>query len=289
VGRHHAGCVGDGRAELTRGRAGEAARWRALPGATVDLSSLDPAATDGAPGDKEATAASFADLSSRLASLQERLFAEQARSLLVVLQAIDAGGKDGTIKHLFRGFNPAGARVVSFRAPSEDERAHDFLWRVHRHTPARGEVVVFNRSHYEDVLVVRVHELVPEGVWRPRYELIRHFEENLAAAGTTVVKLLLHISREEQAERFRARLSDPTKQWKFRRGDLDDRARWADYQAAFAEAIERTTTDQAPWYVVPADRKWYRNWAVSQILLETLEALDPRYPPGEDVAGVTIE
>jgi PPK2 family polyphosphate:nucleotide phosphotransferase len=216
------------------------------------------------------------------------LFAEGSLSVLVVLQAIDAGGKDGTVKHLFKGLNPASCRVVSFRAPSDEERAHDFLWRVHRQTPARGEVVVFNRSHYEDVLVVRVQGLAPESVWRPRFELIRDFEHNLAVAGTTVVKLFLHISAEEQAERFRARLADPTKQWKFRRGDLDDRARWADYQTAFAEAIAETSTDEAPWYVVPADRKWFRNFAVTTILIDTLEALDPRYPPGEDLAGVVV-
>ena len=216
------------------------------------------------------------------------MFAEGSRSVLVVLQAIDAGGKDGTVKHLFKGLNPSSCRVVSFRAPSDEERAHDFLWRVHRRTPARGEVVVFNRSHYEDVLVVRVQGLAPESVWRPRFELIRDFEHNLAVAGTTVVKLFLHISPEEQAERFRARLADPTKQWKFRRGDLDDRARWADYQAAFAEAIAETSTDEAPWYVVPADRKWFRNFAATTILIDTLEALDPRYPPGEDLAGVVV-
>ncbi|MGH9155821.1 MAG: PPK2 family polyphosphate kinase [Acidimicrobiales bacterium] len=270
--------------------ASAAARWRIRPGRGVDLAAIDAGDTGGAPGDKDATVATFPHLHGRLAVLQEQLFAEQSRSLLVVLQAIDAGGKDGTVKHLFKGLNPSSCRVVSFRAPSEEELAHDFLWRVHRHVPARGEVAVFNRSHYEDVLVVRVHELVPESAWRPRYGLIRHFEENLAAAGTTVVKLFLHISPDEQAERFRDRLADPTKQWKFRRGDLDDRARWTDFEAAFAEAIEETTTDGAPWYVVPADRKWFRNWAVSQILVETLEVLGPRYPPPpDDLAGVVIE
>jgi PPK2 family polyphosphate:nucleotide phosphotransferase len=262
-------------------------RWRVEPGAGVDLAGIDTRSTEGTSG-KEETTASFDDLSERLAALQERLWAEHTRSLLVVLQAIDAGGKDGTVKHLFRGLNPAGARVVSFRAPTEDELDHDFLWRVHKHTPGRGDVVVFNRSHYEDVLVVRVHGYVPEAVWRPRYERINDFEANLAGAGTTVVKLFLHLSPEEQAERFRARIEDPAKRWKFRRADLDERARWDDYQAAFQEAIARTSTEAAPWYVVPADRKWYRNWAVSRILLETLEELDPRYPPGEDLAGVVV-
>ena len=263
-------------------------RWRVAPGTTVDLGAVDPASTDGCPG-KDAAVAAFDGLHARLAELQQRLWAEHRRSLLVVLQAIDVGGKDGTVKHLFRGLNPAGARVVSFRAPSEEELEHDFLWRVHRHTPAQGEVVVFNRSHYEDVLVVRVRELAPESVWRPRYRYINDFEANLAAAGTVVVKLLLHISKEEQAERLRARLEDPTKRWKFRVGDLEERARWDRYQAAFAEAVSRTSTEDAPWYVVPADRKWYRNWVVSTILVETLESLDPQYPPGDDLAGVVVE
>jgi len=262
-------------------------RWRVRPRATVDLAHVDPRSTDGM-ASKDKAAPLLPDLHASLRGLQERLFAEHRQSLLVVLQAIDAGGKDGTIKHLFCGLNPAGAQVVSFRAPSEDELAHDFLWRVHLRTPGKGEVVVFNRSHYEDVLVVRVHELVPEDVWRPRYELINQFEANLAAAGTRVVKVFLHISKDEQAERFRDRIDDPTKCWKFRAGDLDDRARWDDYQVAFGEAITRTSTEQAPWYVVPADHKWYRNWAVSRIVIETLEAMDPRYPPCDDLKGVVV-
>ena len=263
-------------------------RWRIAPSAKVDLAAIDPGTTEGM-SSKAKAADAFPDLHDQLRNLQERLFAEQRRSLLVVLQAIDAGGKDGTIKHLFAGLNPAGAHVVSFGVPSEDERAHDFLWRVHRQTPGQGEVVVFNRSHYEDVLVVRVKELVPEDVWRPRYEIINHFEANLAAAGTQVVKLFLHISKEEQAERFRARLEDPTKCWKFRVGDLDDRAQWDDYQQAFEEAISRTSTDDAPWYVIPADHKWYRNWAVSRIVIDTLEAMNPHYPPCDDLKGVVVE
>jgi PPK2 family polyphosphate:nucleotide phosphotransferase len=266
----------------------ESDRWRVAPGTTVDLTALDPRSTDGVTGKDEAAEA-IPDLHDRLRSLQERLWAEHERSVLVVLQAIDAGGKDGAIKHLFAGLNPAGARVVSFKAPSEDELAHDFLWRIHQHTPGRGEMVIFNRSHYEDVLVVRVHQLVPEDVWRPRYEPINSFEANLAAAGTTVVKLFLHISKDEQAQRFRDRVEDPTKCWKFRVGDLEDRKRWDDYRGAFEEAISRTSTEQSPWYVVPADRKWFRNWAVSRILVETLEAIDPRYPPCEDLGGVVIE
>lgn len=262
-------------------------RWLVKPGTMLHLEEIDPGSTKGSPG-KERAAKAVAGISERLFGLQERLWAEHSRSLLVVLQAIDAGGKDGTVKHVFGGLNPAGCRVVPFRAPGDDDLDHDFLWRVHRHTPAKGEVVVFNRSHYEDVLVVRVHNYVSEDVWRPRYRLINDFEENLAAAGTTVVKLFLHISRQEQAKRMRARIEDPTKRWKFRLADLEERARWDDYQAAFEEAITRTSTETAPWYVIPADHKWYRNWAVSNIIVETLEKLDPRYPPGDDVAGVVV-
>ncbi len=267
---------------------GDAARWRVAPGSTVHLGKIDPRSTDGAPGDKAGTEPVLENLHGQLAGLQERLYAEGERSLLVVLQAIDAGGKDGTVKHLFRGLNPAGCRVVSFKVPSEEERSHDFLWRVHAKTPARGEVALFNRSHYEDVLVVRVHDLVPEAVWRPRYDLINDFEANLVASGTRIVKLYLHISREEQAERLQARIDDPTKRWKFRKADLVERAFWDDYMAAFEEAIGATSTASAPWYVVPADRKWYRNWAVSRILVETLDDMSPQYPPAEDLTGVVV-
>ena len=266
----------------------DADRWRVRPGSRVDLAAIDTRSTEGAPGAKADTTALFPALREQLREVQERLWAEHDQSLLIVLQAMDAGGKDGTVKHLFRGINPVGAGVASFRAPSQEELEHDFLWRVHKQTPAKGEVVVFNRSHYEDVLVVRVHELVPEDVWRPRYEVINQFEASLAAAGTRVIKLFLHISKEEQADRFRDRLEDPTKRWKFRVGDLKERAFWDDYQAAFAEALERTSTDAAPWYVVPADRKWYRNWVVSQIVLGTLEDMKPEYPPEEDLDGVVI-
>lgn len=264
-------------------------RWRVRPGSSVDLSAIDTRDAGGAPGDKDATVQATALLTTRLGELQERLWAEGRRSLLVVLQALDAGGKDGTVKHVFRGINPAGVRVTSFKAPSEEERAHDFLWRVHREVPKRGEIGVFNRSHYEDVLVARVEGLVPEEVWRPRYDAIWAWEHHLSAEGTVVVKLFLHISRDEQGERFRERLDDPTKHWKFDRADLAVRDRWDDYQAAYAEAIERTTTDEAPWYVIPADRKWFRNWAVSSILVDTLEAIDPQFPePADDLTGIEI-
>ncbi len=263
--------------------------WRIRPGAALDLGAVDPRDPVGAPGDKDETNEATALLGIRLAELQERLWAEGTRSVLLVLQALDAGGKDGTVKHVLRSVNPAGARVTSFKAPTEEERAHDFLWRVHQGVPAAGEVGVFNRSHYEDVLVVRVDELVPEEVWRPRYDAIWAWEAHLAASGTEIIKVHLHISPEEQAERLQARLDDPTKHWKFRVADLDVRTQWDEYRAAYTEAIERTTTDEAPWYVVPADRKWYRNWAVSTILVDHLERLDPQYPEcPDDLTGVEV-
>jgi PPK2 family polyphosphate:nucleotide phosphotransferase len=263
--------------------------WRVRPGTPLDLSAIDTRDAGTAPGDKEATVEATALLTTRLGELQERLWAEQRRSLLVVLQALDAGGKDGTVKHVFRGVNPAGVRVTSFKAPSDEELAHDFLWRVHKAVPARGEIGVFNRSHYEDVLVARVAGLVPESVWRPRYDAIWAWEHHLAAEGTVIVKLFLHISKEEQAERFRERLDDPAKHWKFNRADLAVRDEWDDYQVAYTEAIERTTTDESPWYVIPADRKWFRNWAVSSVLVDTLEAMAPQFPDQtDDLTGIEI-
>jgi PPK2 family polyphosphate:nucleotide phosphotransferase len=271
-------------------RRGDRQRWRVAPGKPVDLARIDTSSTAGVPGDKAETEAALPALWDQLGELQERLYAESKRSLLVVLQAMDAGGKDGTIKNVFRGTNPQGVRVASFKAPTEEELAHDFLWRIHSQVPRHGEIGVFNRSHYEDVLVVRVHDLVPKAVWKERYSLIRHFERALIAGGTTVVKLYLHISEDEQAERLQARVDDETKHWKFRIGDLAERERWDDYRAAFEDAIAETSTADAPWYVVPADRKWYRNWAVLRILVETLQAMDPQFPPPEDdIASVVVD
>jgi PPK2 family polyphosphate:nucleotide phosphotransferase len=264
-------------------------RWRITPGDDVDLGAIATDSTAGAPGDKEATRASFPELWVKLHDLQERFYAESKRSLLVVLQAMDAGGKDGTIEHVFKGMNPQGVRVATFKAPTELELAHDFLWRVHQQVPKDGEIGVFNRSHYEDVLVVRVHDLVPKHEWKARYEHIRAFERTLVESGTTIVKLFLHISKEEQRQRLQARLDDPTKHWKFNVADLSERECWADYQRAFEHAIAETASEDAPWYVVPADRKWYRNWAVLRILTETLEELDPQFPPPkDDLSGVVI-
>ena len=248
------------------------------PGASAQIAKIDPRGTPGAPGNRAATEAATARLSQELIELQERLWAEGRRSLLVVLQAMDAGGKDGVIRKVFSGVNPQGCRVTSFKAPSEEEQAHDFLWRVHKAVPRAGEIGIFNRSHYEDVLIVRVHDLVPKAVWSKRYAAIEHFEAHLAASGTTIVKFFLHISREEQAERFRRRQASPEKRWKFRPEDLAESRHWDAYQDAFEDALTKTSTAAAPWYAVPADRKWYRDWAVLSVLVETVREMDPRYP-----------
>ena len=253
-------------------------RWRVPPGAHVHLDRRDPASTAGAPGDRARTEAATAPLHEELLSLQDRLWAESSRSLLVVLQGLDASGKDGTIRHVFRGVNPQGTNVASFKQPTAEDQAHDFLWRVHRRTPAAGEITIFNRSHYEDVLVVRVHDLVPETQWRARYDLINAFEQVLAHGGTTTLKFFLHVSYDEQGRRLQERLTQPDKRWKARAADFVERHHWDAYHEAYAEALQKTSTDTAPWYVIPSDHKWFRNWAVSQVLLATLEKIDPQYP-----------
>jgi PPK2 family polyphosphate:nucleotide phosphotransferase len=256
--------------------------FRVAPGARVLLADYDPEAKIGFHGGKNEGKLALPPLNERLSILQERLWAESKRSLLVVIQAIDTGGKDGTIRNVFSGVNPQGVRVVGFGKPSEVELAHDYLWRIHKETPQDGYIKVFNRSHYEDVLVVRVHQLVTEDVWSRRFGHIRDFERMLADEGTTIVKVYLNISKEEQRKRLQARLDEPDKHWKFNKADLADRAMWDDYQRAFEEAITETATDHAPWYVVPANRKWYRNLVVSSILIETLERMDPKYPEPEE-------
>jgi PPK2 family polyphosphate:nucleotide phosphotransferase len=258
------------------------AALRVAPETRIRLADIDPGATHG--WDKEAAATALDARLARLGDLQDRLWAEARRSVLVVLQGIDAAGKDGTINKVMEAFNPQGCPVTSFKVPSTEELAHDFLWRVHKAVPRKGEIGIFNRSHYEDVLVVRVHSLVPKTVWSKRYAQINEFERMLAANGTTIVKFCLSIDRDEQRERFQARYDDPTKRWKFSMGDLEERTRWDDYQAAFDEALSRTSTEWAPWYVIPANRKWFRNLAVATILAETLADLRPKYPPvAEDV------
>jgi PPK2 family polyphosphate:nucleotide phosphotransferase len=225
-----------------------------------------------------------------LAELQYRLYAEQKQALLIVLQGIDAAGKDGTIRRVFSTFNPQGCSVTPFKVPTPEERGHDFLWRVHKKAPGSGHITIFNRSHYEDVLVVRVHDLVPRSVWSKRYAQINEFEKMLAANGTTIIKFLLLISKDEQRQRFRKRLDDPTRNWKFSREDVEKRKYWDDYLDAFEDAVNRCARPHAPWYCIPADRKWHRNLVISEIVKETLEEMDPRIPRSrEDLSGIVIE
>jgi PPK2 family polyphosphate:nucleotide phosphotransferase len=256
--------------------------YRVDPDSDVDWAEHDPDAKTGFEGGKKDGKAAQPALNQRLADLQHRLWAESRQSLLVILQAMDTGGKDGTIRNVFRTVNPQGVHVRNFGTPSEQELAHDYLWRVHQHTPEDGVIAIFNRSHYEDVLVARVHELVPLEVWSRRYRHIREFERMLADEGTRIVKIFLNISKEEQAERLRARLDRPDKKWKFRKSDLQDRNLWDEFHSAYRQAIEETSTDYGPWYVVPANRKWYRNLVVSSILIQTLESMDPQYPKAEE-------
>jgi PPK2 family polyphosphate:nucleotide phosphotransferase len=251
------------------------------PGTRVRLDALDAGASFG--HDKDDAQAKVAADVGRLAALQERLWAEGRRRVLIVLQGMDASGKDGTIKHVMTGFHPLGCRVVGFGVPSSVELAHDYLWRVHNVVPGNGEIVIFNRSHYEDVLVVRVHELVPKARWSRRYDQINDFESTLAAEGTTILKFFLHISLDEQLERFRERYDDPTKRWKFKLGDLEERKRWSEYMRSYEDALSRCSTDVAPWYIVPADRKWFRNLAIADIVADTLQDLKPAYPVRADL------
>jgi PPK2 family polyphosphate:nucleotide phosphotransferase len=250
------------------------------PGSRVRLARRDHRETFG--WDKDDAETELGRQLVRLAELQDRLWAEAKRSVLVVLQGIDAAGKDGTINKVMEAFNPQGCPVTSFKVPSAEELAHDFLWRVHDKVPRKGEIGIFNRSHYEDVLVVRVHDLVPRKVWSTRYDQINDFERILSDNGTTIVKFFLAIDRDEQRERFQARFDDPTKRWKFSMGDLEERKLWDDYQAAFDDALSKTSTADAPWYVIPANRKWFRNLAVATILADTIAALRPTYPPVAD-------
>jgi PPK2 family polyphosphate:nucleotide phosphotransferase len=248
------------------------------PGEKVRLRDFDPDDASAVPRDKDECISKSEKLSAKLGDLQELLFAEHKHKLLVVLQGMDTSGKDGTVRHVMRGVSPQSVRVASFKKPTQLELEHDFLWRVHAQAPAAGEIVIFNRSHYEDVLVVRVHDLVPKDIWRKRYGQINDFEKMLTETGTTMLKFFLHISKKEQAERLQARIDDPTKRWKFQRGDIDERKLWDDYQKAYEDAIEKTSTQWAPWIVVPADKKWVRNYVVAKTLVDTLEGLDMQYP-----------
>jgi PPK2 family polyphosphate:nucleotide phosphotransferase len=254
----------------------------------ADLAAIDPRSRPVGPRDKAAAAHELAGLDERLDALQEALYAEAVgggrRAVLLVLQGMDTSGKGGVIRHVGGLVNPQGLQIATFKKPTEEELAQHFLWRVRRQVPVPGRIGIFDRSHYEDVLIARVDALVPEDVWRGRYREIVDFEAELADQGVTILKCMLHISPAEQAERLVARLDDPAKRWKYNPGDLEARAKWPAYQDAYAEALHRTDSDAAPWYVIPADRKWYRNWAIAALLAETLDELDPRFPePDFDV------
>jgi PPK2 family polyphosphate:nucleotide phosphotransferase len=244
-------------------------------GGSVNLSKRDANASPGVRDKQEAAERLEANLA-LLDDLQYRLYAEGRRSLLLVFQGMDAAGKDGVIRKVATAFNPQGCRAWSFKVPTPEEAAHDFLWRIHRSVPPKGDVAIFNRSHYEDVLVVRVHDLVPKNVWSERYEIINEFEKRLTEDGTTILKFFLHIDHDEQTQRIRERLDDPAKHWKFSEADLNERKHWDDYQAAFADVLGRCSTKHAPWYVIPANRKWYRDVAVSDIIVEALAGMNPR-------------
>ena len=259
------------------------------PGKAAKLKHRDP---DDTPSfhDKSEAEETLEKNIKRLADLQFRLYAEQQRSVLVVLQGIDAAGKDGTIRHVMSGLNPQSCRVTSFKTPSTEERAHHFLWRIDKAVPTKGEIGIFNRSHYEDVLVVRVHNLAPKSVWLERFEQINAFEKLLTDNGVTIVKFFLMITKDEQKRRLESRLQDPDKNWKFTPADLAERKWWGDYFKAFEDALTKCSTPWAPWYVIPANKKWFRNLAVSQILVETLEEMDPRFPkPAFDPAKLVVK
>lgn len=266
--------------------------WSASPvplGAQIDLSDYDPDDTGPFQGKSDVSGQIQANLK-RIAELQELMFAEGKHALLIVLQAMDGGGKDSTIRHVMAGFNPQGCHVASFGVPTRQELAHDFLWRIHPHAPQRGYVSIFNRSHYEDVLVVRVNELVPVPVWQARYEHINAFERLLADSGVTICKFLLHISKDEQKRRLEERLQRKEKNWKFNPEDLKTRARWDDYMRAFEDAITRCNQPWAPWYIVPANIKWYRNLFVSTVIVEAMQQMDMHYPPAaEGIEDIEID
>lgn len=253
-------------------------KHRISPGSKVHFSDLSTRGKDFAT-DREATEKDFQRLRDDISTVQDRLFAEGKRKLLVLFQAMDTGGKNGTIRDVFSGINPHGVAVTSFKAPTAEELGHDFLWRVHKAVPGAGMIGVFNRSHYEDVLVVRVDKLVPDEVWNARYEQINQFEKLLHDSGTTILKFFLHISEDEQKKRLEERQTEVRKQWKFSPGDLSDRKDWKKYMQAYDDILERCNTPYAPWYVIPADQKWYRNYAVAKVIEHTLRTLDPQYPP----------
>jgi PPK2 family polyphosphate:nucleotide phosphotransferase len=259
------------------------------PGEKVNLAEI-PTKVNSDSFDKESAEKRIQKNAKAMEDLAKRLYAENKRSILLVLQGMDTSGKDGTIQTVMRGINPTSCQVVSFKKPSLEELDHDFLWRVHQQVPRKGNIGIFNRSHYEDVLVVRVHSLVSQSEWEARYELINDFEKLLTASGTVIVKCFLHISKETQRERLQERIEDANDNWKFCLRDLDERKKWDDYQAAYQDALSRCSTLQAPWHIIPSDRKWYRNLVVSELLRDTLENLDPQFPPSEPgLNGLVVE
>jgi PPK2 family polyphosphate:nucleotide phosphotransferase len=253
-------------------------RYLIKPSLKIKLSDWDPNDTGDFKGGKKDGLAEIAKLNAKLEALQELLYAEHKHKVLIVLQAMDTGGKDGVIRHVFEGVNPQGVRVASFKVPTQEELDHDYLWRIHKETPGNGQMVIFNRSHYEDVLVVRVHKLVPPEVWKKRFDQINQFERILAENGTTILKFYLHIDMDEQKDRLQARLDEPDKRWKFSLGDLDERKLWPDYMQAYEDVLSKTSTKYAPWYIIPANRKWYRNLVISSVVVDTLEGLKMKFP-----------
>jgi PPK2 family polyphosphate:nucleotide phosphotransferase len=256
-------------------------RYRVKPGLRVSLDGIEANETRAFRGGKREAEDAIGSLNRKLDELQELLYAEHRHQVLIVLQGMDTSGKDGTIRHVFEGVNPQGVKVSSFKKPTPLELDHDFLWRIHQCLPAKGEIVIFNRSHYEDVLAVRVHNLVPRTIWQSRYESINNFEKMLHREGVTILKFFLHISRVEQKKRLQERLDDKKKHWKFSAADLAERKLWSDYQKAYEALLSRTSTEYAPWYILPSDKKWYRNLAVATVLVESLEALHMKYPKGD--------
>ena len=265
-------------------------QYRVKPDSKVNLKKWDPNEKGKFDGGKEEGQAALAVVNARLEELQELLYAEGKQKILIVLQAMDTAGKDGTIRHVFDGVNPQGVKVASFKKPTPEELSHDYLWRIHQQTPGRGEMTIFNRSHYEDVLVVRIHDLVPKGVWSKRYRHINEFERMLAEEGTTILKFFLHIDLDEQKERLQARLDEPHKSWKFAKGDLAERKLWPEYMQAYEDVLRKTSTEWAPWHIIPANRKWYRNLVIASTIVETLEGLNMEYPEAEEgLDGIVIE
>ncbi|MFN2175686.1 MAG: polyphosphate kinase 2 family protein [Anaerolineales bacterium] len=263
--------------------------YKVKQGEKIKLDEWDPNDLQGPISKKSKAKDRLDELNVQLEELQELLYAENKNKLLVVLQAMDTGGKDGVIRHVFDGVNPQGVKVTSFKVPTPIELDHDYLWRVHKRTPGKGEIMIFNRSHYEDVLVVRVHNLVPESVWSRRYDHINHFEKMLHDEGTTILKFFLNIDLREQKERLQARLDNPKKNWKFSLGDLKERELWPDYIRAYEEVLTRTSTEWAPWYIIPSNRKWYRNLVIASIMVETMKGFNMSYPESEDdLSGVVI-